>query len=315
MNDLTQYYKEMLKSRLFELKIDWLFTRGLIHGTSHLYVGEEAVAVGACAAIEKNDLVGSTHRGHGHALAKGLETKKLMAELLGKATGYCKGKGGTQHISCMEKGFLGTNGITAGGIPVATGAALSAKMKNTGQVVLSFFGDGATNQGAFHEALNFGAIWKLPIIYICENNLYAMSTPIEDITNVEDLVERASSYGMPSKIVDGNDVLAVKEATGQAVDKARAGDGPTFIECKTYRQLGHSKSDQREYRTKKEEEEWQAKDPIERFKKKLLQENIASQAQLEKIEQGVGKEIEDAVKFAQDSLTLTADKLYEDLYH
>jgi len=312
--EYLKYYKEMVKIRCFEKKIEFFFTRNLIHGTSHLCIGQEAVAVGACAAINENDLIGSTHRGHGHALAKGLELRKIMAELLGKETGYCKGKGGTQHICCIEKGFLGTNGITAGGISVATGAALSAKLRKTGQVVLSFLGDGATNQGSFHEALNFGAIWKLPIVYICENNLYGMSSPICKMTNVKNLAERSISYGMPSLIVDGNDILLVKEAVMKAVDIAREGGGPTFIECKTYRQCGHSKSDQREYRTKEEEKEWEKKDPIQRFKEKILKEGLATQEELARVEKEVENEIEEAAKFSMDSSLTKQEELFTDLY-
>lgn len=314
MENYLKYYQEMLKIRYFEEKINFLFTRGLIHGTSHLCIGQEAVAVGVCAAIKENDLVSSTHRGHGHALAKGLEAKKLMSELLGRETGYCKGRGGTQHLCCIEKGFLGTNGITAGGIPIATGVALAAKLKKTDQAVISFFGDGATNQGSFHEALNFGAIWKLPIVYICENNLYAMSSSVWQMTNVKNLAERSSSYGMPSLIVDGNDVLAVKEAVEKAVDMARKGGGPTFIECKTYRHCGHSKNDQRIYRTKEEEKEWQEKDPIKRFKEKLLRENFATEEELLKIKKEVKDEIEEAVKFASESPWPKEEELLKNLY-
>jgi pyruvate dehydrogenase E1 component alpha subunit len=312
--DYLKYYGEMLKIRYFEEKIGFLFTRALIFGTCHLCIGQEAVAVGACAAIAEKDLLGSTHRGHGHALARGLETKKLMAELLGRETGYCRGKGGTQHICYMEKGFLGTNGITGGGVPVATGAALSAKMRNTGQVVLSFFGDGATNQGSVHEALNFGAIWKLPIVYICENNLYGMSGPVEKMTNVKDLAQRSVSYGMPSLIVDGNDVLAMKEAVMIAAKRAREGEGPTFIECKTYRQCGHSKSDMREYRTREEEKEWLEKDPIKMFKEKLLKENLASSGELSEVEKEMEAEIEEAVKFALESPWPKEEELLKNLY-
>jgi pyruvate dehydrogenase E1 component alpha subunit len=315
MQDYLNYYSLMLLIRNFERKIEFLFSRGLIGGTSHLCIGQEAVAVGACSAIKENDLVGSTHRGHGHALAKGLEPKKLMAELLGRETGYCKGRGGTQHICCIEKGFLGTNGITGGGVPVATGAALAAKMKNTGQAVLSFFGDGATNQGSLHEAMNLGAIWKLPIVYICENNFYGMSGPVAKMTNVKNLAERSASYGMQSFIVDGNDVLAVRDAVEEAVKKARRGEGPTFIECKTYRQCGHSKSDKREYRTKEEEKEWLAKDPIDRFKAKLLAENLSSAQNLADIEKRAEDEIEEAVSFAMQSPWPEKSSLFDNLYN
>lgn len=314
MFEYLEYYQNMLRIRLFEEKVNFLFARGLIHGTSHLSIGQEAVAVGAIAGIEKNDFISSTHRGHGHALAKGLDSKRLMAELLGKKDGYCKGKGGTQHLCCIDKGFLGTNGITGGGVPIATGAALALKLKNSKQIVLSFFGDGAINQGVVHESLNFGAIWKLPIVYICENNLYAMSSPIREMTNVKSLAQRASSYGMPSVIVDGNDILAVKEAVKKAADRARKGKGPVFIECKTYRQCGHSKSDLRKYRTRKEEEEWKKKDPIKRLKEKLIKGKLAPLEELAKIERETEEEIEGAVKFAQESPWPKVEELLKNLY-
>lgn len=311
--EAIKLYREMIKIRLFENKIDFLFSRGMVFGTSHLYIGQEAVAVGACAAIREKDLVSSTHRGHGHALSKGISAKLLMAELLGRATGLCKGKGGTQHFSCLEKGFLGTNGITGGAIPIATGAALAVKMKNTGQVVLSFFGDGATNKGDFHEALNMGSIWKLPIVYICENNLYGMSGSVFEMTNVKNLAERSASYGIPGIIVDGNDVLAVKEAVFKAVEKARKGGGPALIECKTYRQCGHSKNDPREYRTREEEKEWLEKDPIKLFKEKILSEKIADSRELEEIEKIVEKEIEEAADFAMQSPWPQEEELLKDI--
>ncbi|MBW2989049.1 thiamine pyrophosphate-dependent dehydrogenase E1 component subunit alpha [Candidatus Woesearchaeota archaeon] len=303
----------MLRIRYFEEKLDFLFTRALISGTTHSAIGQEAVAVGACAAIREDDWVSGNHRSHGHVIAKGLDVKRVMAELLGKKEGYCKGKGGTQHLACMEKCFLGTNGITAGGIPVATGAALSSKMRSTGQVTLVFFGDGATNQGVFHESLNFASIWKIPIIYICENNLYAMSTPIKKSVNIENLAERARSYGMPAEIVDGNDVLAVRDAVRKYVERARSGHGPAFIECKTYRFAGHSKSDPRLYRAREEEAVWKKNGPLRRLRGTLLKG--IEEEKIIKIEKEEEENIEMAYEFAKKSPVLQKKELYDDLYH
>lgn len=314
LHKLPEYYRKMLTIRYFEEKIDFLFTRNLISGTSHLCIGQEAIAIGACDALNHEDLVTSTHRGHGHAIAKGLEIHQLLAEIMGKETGYCKGKGGTQHIACIAKGFLGTNGITGGGIPIATGAALSAKLRKTGQVVLCFFGDGASNQGTFHESLNMASIWKLPVVYICENNLYAMSTPVSASTSVKDIALRSQAYGMPGSIVDGNDVLAVNASTRESVDWARNGHGPWLLECKTYRHKGHSKSDMREYRTRQEEEQWKEKDPIQNAKQMILNNGLLTVEELEQINQEVRDSIEQAVQFAMNSLEPDSNELYEDVY-
>ena len=300
MDEHLEYYRTMLQIRLFEEKIDWLFSRDMIEGTSHLCIGQEAVAVGAISAIRSEDYVVSTHRGHGHLIAKGARTDKLMAELMGKGTGYCRGKGGSQHISIKEISFLGTNGITGGGIPVATGAALSMKLQNIPRIVLSFFGDGASNQGTFHESLNMASLWKLPIVYICENNLYGMSMPVNRSTSVTDIANRAVAYNMPGKIVDGMDLFAVRETVKEAADNARNGKGPTLIEAKTYRFKGHSKSDQRKYRTREEENAWKQKDSIITFRKYLIARNC-EESEIEEIEASVREEIEMAVEFAQKS--------------
>ena len=290
----------MLLIRRFEEKVNWLFTRDFLPGTSHLSIGQEAVAVGAVSALSKEDYVISTHRGHGHFLAKGAAPKKLLAELMGKGTGYCRGKGGTQHLCAVEINFLGTNGITGGGIPVATGIGLSIKLRGTSQVVLCFFGDGASNQGTFHESLNMASIWKLPVIYLCENNLYAMSMPVRDSMNIEDIAVRASSYGIPGVVVDGMNLLAVKQATADAAKLACGGGGPTLIEAKTYRFCGHSKSDLLKYRTKDEEEQWRAKDSLNTWCQYLLKQGIAKE-ELDGISDSVDAEIEAAVEFAQKS--------------
>jgi TPP-dependent pyruvate/acetoin dehydrogenase alpha subunit len=293
--------RQMKLIRAFEERVDRLFVEARIHGTTHLCIGQEAIPVGACAAIEPTDLASGSHRGHGLALAKGLEPTRLMAELLGRRDGYCQGKGGTQHVASLAHGFLGTNGITGGGIPIATGAALSAKLRGSGQVVLSLFGDGATNQGTFHESLNMAAVWRLPVVYICENNLYAMSTDIREVTSVQHLAQRAIAYNMPAATLDGNDVLVVREAVAKAVAGARAGEGPTFIECETYRHRGHSKSDQCEYRDDGEEAAWMERDPILRSERRLLDQGAVTQQALDALNAEVQAAIDAALEFAEQS--------------
>ncbi|MGI1690534.1 pyruvate dehydrogenase (acetyl-transferring) E1 component subunit alpha [Thermoanaerobacter uzonensis] len=298
---LLWMYQKMVEIRQFELKVDELFKKNMIWGTCHLYVGEEATAVGACAALNPDDYITSTHRGHGHTIAKGADIKKMMAELLGKETGYCKGRGGSMHIVDVSTGNLGANGIVAGGIPIATGAALASKLKKDNKVTICFFGDGAANEGVFHESLNMAGLWKLPVVYICENNLYGMSNPVSKSTAVKDIAQRAESYNMPGVIVDGNDIVEVYKAVKEAVDRARRGEGATLIESKTYRWLGHSKSDPRVYRTREEEEEWKKKDPIKRFEKYLEETTDITKDELEEINKKVEQEIEEAYQFAINS--------------
>lgn len=287
----------MLLIRRFEERIDALFAAGELRGTSHLSAGQEAVAVGACAALRADDYVTSNHRGHGHFLAKGGDVRPMMAELFGKATGYSRGKGGTQHMADFAIGFLGMNGITGGMLPVAVGAAFSARYRASGQVALAFFGDGASNQGAFHEALNMAAIWRLPAVFLCENNCYAMSSPSCCMVGSAHIADRAAGYGMPGVIVDGNDVTEVYHAVQTAAARARAGDGPTLIEAKTYRILGHSRGDLRVYRTREEEAEWAARDPITRA---IAAANLPPEA-VEAIETDVTAAIDDAEAFARQS--------------
>lgn len=298
---LLWMYQKMVEIRQFELKVDELFKKNMIWGTCHLYVGEEATAVGACAALNPDDYITSTHRGHGHTIAKGADLKKMMAELLGKETGYCKGRGGSMHIVDVFTGNLGANGIVAGGIPIATGAALASKLKKDNKVTICFFGDGAANEGVFHESLNMAGLWKLPVVYICENNLYGMSNPVSKSTAVKDIAQRAESYNMPGVIVDGNDIVEVYKAVKEAVDRARRGEGATLIESKTYRWLGHSKSDPRVYRTREEEEEWKEKDPIKRFEKYLEETTDITKDELEEMNKIVEQEIEEAYQFAINS--------------
>ena len=289
--------RQMLLIRLFEEKLDELFSTGVIKGTCHLYAGQEAVAVGVGAALHSEDMMTSTHRGHGHFLAKGGDEQTLMAELFGKATGNSKGRGGSQHVADYSIGFLGSNGITAGGLPIATGAALSSQMRNSGQVVVSFFGEGGANQGTFHESLNMAAIWKLPIIFICENNQYAMSTRFDESFATPDIATRATGYGFPGEVVDGTDFFAVKEAVGRAADRARNGEGPTLLEMKTYRYYGHSKSDKCEYRTRDEENDWKSRDCIA----KLRAHMELTDEQFETIFSDIEARIEAAVEFARNS--------------
>jgi acetoin:2,6-dichlorophenolindophenol oxidoreductase subunit alpha len=312
---LLDLYVQMWVVRYFDEKVDEFFAKGLIHGTTHLCVGQEGTAVGACAVLEEKDKITSTHRGHGHCIAKGAETSRMMAELFGRETGYCKGKGGSMHIADVEKGNLGANGIVGGGLPIAAGAALTSKMKNLGYVVLCFFGDGASNEGSFHEALNLASIWQLPVVFFCENNQYGMSGPAKEMIGIEHIADRSKSYGIPGIVVEGNDIFEVMRVTKDAVDRARAGAGPTLIEAKTYRWKGHSKSDAKKYRTREEETYWKnEKDPIVFMEQKLMEEQIASKEELEQLRQRAYEEIEAAVKFAEESPMPSLDALEQDVY-
>ncbi|MDN5709395.1 MAG: thiamine pyrophosphate-dependent dehydrogenase E1 component subunit alpha [Planococcus sp. (in: firmicutes)] len=313
-DDLTGLLKQMWQIRFFEEKVDEFFAKGMIHGTTHLAVGQESSAVGSIAVLEERDKITSTHRGHGHCIAKGAEVNRMMAELFGRTTGYCKGKGGSMHIADVEKGNLGANGIVGGGFAIATGAALTSQMKNEGYVVLCFFGDGASNEGSFHEALNLASIWKLPVVFICENNQYGMSGPAKEMMNIEDVAARAESYGIPGKVVDGNDVFDVMNGVSEAVDRARNGQGPSIVEAKTYRWKGHSKSDAKKYRTREEEQEWRAKDPIARLRDVLIQEGLLTEDGAAEIKAAAKKEIEDSVEFSKESPMPTIDDLMEDIY-
>ncbi|MBZ9958731.1 MULTISPECIES: thiamine pyrophosphate-dependent dehydrogenase E1 component subunit alpha [unclassified Mesorhizobium] len=299
---LRQVLYKMYLIRRFEEGAEESYTRGLIHGTMHLSIGQEASAMGICMPLGEDDQITSTHRGHGHCIAKGAEVKRMFAEFFGKTTGYCKGRGGSMHIADVAKGNLGANGIVGGGIPIAVGAALSSKMMKTGKVVVSFFGDGANNEGAFHEALNMAAIWKLPVIFVCENNGYGMSTSTARSTAVKNIAERAAAYSMPGVIVNGNIFSEVAEASYKAVERARAGEGPTLIESKTYRHRGHSKSDRNRYRTKEEIEDWMSnRDPITLFESELRDFGFIDDKSIEAIREAVAKEIADGIEFAKAS--------------
>jgi TPP-dependent pyruvate/acetoin dehydrogenase alpha subunit len=304
----------MVLARTFEERLLKLVSDGTVRGTTHPYVGQEAVAVGAVMALRPDDLVISTHRGHGHLLAKGGDPNRLMAELFGKVDGFGGGRGGTQHMADYSIGHLGSNGITGGGIPIGTGAALSQKMQRTGRVVGVFFGEGATNQGVFHESLNLASLWKLPAVYVCENNLYGMSTHVRDAMAVEHVADRAAAYAMPADRVDGMDVQAVFSAVRAAADRARAGDGPTLAECETYRFLGHSKSDQRVYRSKEEEATWRARDPIPRLRQELLEGRLMTSAEIEAATAEAVAAVEASVEFARRSSFPPIESLTEGVF-
>ncbi len=298
---LIEALRQMYLIRRFEEKAEECYMRGLIHGTMHLSIGQEASAVGACMSLTDSDKITSTHRGHGHCIAKGAEVSKMFAEFFGKETGYCRGRGGSMHIANVEKGNLGANGIVGGGIPIAVGAALAAKHLGTNAITVCFFGDGANNEGAFHEALNIASVWKLPVVFVCENNKYGMSTSTERSTAVKQIATRALAYDMPGDTVDGNDFSAVAEAVDRAVCRARGGDGPSLIESLTYRWRGHSRSDRNRYRTKQEIKAWQEKDPILRMSNMLTEHGIVDSARIMEIESEVEQIIEAAITFAMES--------------
>lgn len=298
---LQEMLHQMLLIRSFEESAEQLYFQGMIHGTMHLSIGQEGSAVGACAALRAEDYILSTHRGHGHCIAKGARADQMMAEFFGKETGYCRGRGGSMHMADVDTGNLGANGIVAGGVPMAAGVGLSIQMQQQDRVALVFFGDGAANEGAFHESLNLAAIWNLPVIYFCENNHYAMSMSIFKASKVENLSERAAAYGIPGVTVDGNDAIEVYRATREAVERARAGGGPTLVEAKTYRWKGHSKSDKQRYRTKEEVKEWQERDPIARLAQRLLEAGMLDEAALARVQAKVEEEIASAIEFAKES--------------
>ncbi|MBD3186886.1 pyruvate dehydrogenase (acetyl-transferring) E1 component subunit alpha [Candidatus Bathyarchaeota archaeon] len=318
---LLHMYTTAVKIRKFETKVYEVFNLNLIPGTMHLYRGEEAVATGVCANLTDDDYITSTHRGHGHCIAKGADLKKMMAELFGRRDGYSKGRGGSMHIADFSIGILGANGVVGAGIPISTGAGLSCKLearfrgKDRMNACASFFGDGASNQGAnFHGSLNLAAIWDLPILFVLENNFYAMGTAIKRMSRLENQAEKAKAYGMPGITVDGNDVIAVYLAAKEAINRAKNGKGPTLLECKTYRHYGHSKFDPATYRPEEEKHDWvENRDPIERFTEQLLDFGIGAN-QIEDINLEVDTMIEEAVEFAKTSPEPTVEHLFEDLY-
>ena len=312
---LMDMFRSMLRIRRFEEQVWAVYTAGLMDGVAHLYIGEEAVAVGVCSALATDDYITSTHRGHGHLVAKGGKLDQMMAEVMGKATGYCRGKGGSMHIADMSLGILGANGIVGGGFGIATGAGLSIKFQKSKQVSICFFGDGAANQGIFFEVMNYAAIWTLPVVYICENNHYGEYTPVERVTAGQCIADRAKPFGIPATVVDGNDVLAVHEATIEAVERARSGQGPSLIECDTYRHPGHHVGDPGTfYRAKEEIEEWKNKDPIERLKQSLIEQDKATEAELNAVEQDVDRELAEAVESAKAAPYPDVEEVREHVY-
>lgn len=311
---LVKLYRDMLLIRRFEERLSDLFLKGEVSGTCHLCIGQEAVPVGVAAALKVGDWMNGTHRGHGHFLAKGGEARLMMAELFGRAPGYSAGRGGSQHMACFECGFLGSNGITGGGLPVATGAALALKQQKKPNVVVATMGDGAANQGVFHECLNMAVLWKLPVVYVCENNLYAMSTPFGESCATAKLSDRVRGFGLGVETVDGNDVLAVLDAAERAVEWARSGGGPAFLECMTYRFCGHSRSDQCLYRTRDEEAEWKSRCPVELFRRRLLNERAATDAELAEIADDVAREVAEAEEFARNAPVSDATTLTEGVF-
>jgi len=310
---LVCMYRKLLEIRRFEEKVWDLFGRNLVPGTLHLYIGEEATAVGVCANLTVDDYITSTHRGHGHCIAKGANLNKTMAEILGRKTGYCKGKGGSMHVADAAVGNLGATAVVGSAIPIAVGAALSCKLRKTDRVVACFFGDGASNNGTFHEALNMAAVWRLPVVFVCENNIYAMGTRISNVTAIDNIADRAAGYGMPGVVVDGNDVVAVYRSAKTAVKRARSGGGPTLIECKTYHHKGHSRFDPAKYRPPEEVEEWMRMDPIPRFKAKLIQEGILKKEEAEEIDRMVVEAVEESARFALESPFPEAEEALEDV--
>ncbi len=306
--------KNMHQIRAFELKTEQFIIRGKIHGACHLYIGEEACATGAIFALGKDDYLTSTHRGHGHCIAKGADLNLMMAELLGKSTGYCKGKGGSMHIADVETGNLGANGIVGGSIGIATGAGLTCKLKKNGKIALCFFGDGAINRGIFHGSVNMASVWDLPVIYLCENNVYGMSTPVKASLNIEKMSDRKIAYGIDGLTIDGNDVIEIFNTVSHFRLECIKGRGPILIEAKTYRWKGHSKSDAQVYRTKKEVKEWMTNDPIKRYAGTLVADKIITKKDADDIEKEAFADVEKAAEFAVNSPFPDTSTVEEDVY-
>ena len=311
---LAWMLQKMCEIRYFEEKAEDLYMRGLVHGTMHLSIGQEATSVGSVATLHPEDLIIHHHRGHGHTIAKGADLTTMMAEFLGKETGYCRGRGGSMHIADIPGGNLGATGVVGGGIPTAVGIALALQMRRSEQVLLSYFGDGATNEGEFHESLNMASTWKLPVVFICDNNQYGMSMHRSKVMNIENISERAASYGIPGQSVDGNNVLDVYEAVRGAVDYARSGNGPSLIDCVSYRWRGHSKSDRNLYRTQEEIDEWKQKCPIRRFKKVLTDATVMTDEETEAIDQTAKAAIEHAAEVAQTFPEPSPENMEEEVY-
>ncbi len=311
---LLDLYRTIVRIRRFEERVSEEFAAGNIPGSVHVYIGEEAVATGAIAHLRKDDYIMSTHRGHGHLIAKGGKMNLMMAELFAKKTGYCLGKGGSMHIADLDIGMLGAAGIVGSGIPIATGAGLSARMRGTDQVTICFFGDGASNIGRFHEGINLASVWKLPVIFVCENNLWAVSVPTSTSLAIQDVADRGVAYGIPGVVVDGQDVMAVYEAVGEAVTRARKGAGPTLIEAKTYRYRGHFEGDAGTYRPQEEIEKWLARDPLNIFQEQLIKMKMLTEKQAEEIDKEALEEVAKAVQFAKESPFPKPEETLDNVY-
>jgi TPP-dependent pyruvate/acetoin dehydrogenase alpha subunit len=311
---LAWMLQKMCETRYFEEKAEDLYIRGQVHGTMHLSIGMEASPVGSIATLRPDDLIIHHHRGHGHTIAKGADINLMMAEFLGKEPGLCRGRGGSMHIADIPGGNLGATGVVGSGIPTSVGIALALQMRRSDKILLSFFGDGATNLGEFHESLNMASVWKLPVVFICDNNQYGMSASIEKVTNIDQLSIRAASYGIPGVTVDGNDVLAVYQAVKAGVERARAGEGPSFIENRTYRWRGHSKSDRNLYRTQEEIDEWRRKCPIVRFKKVLAEAELFDAEELEAIDQQAKMTIDNAAETAVQMPEPSPENMEDEVY-
>lgn len=313
--DLIEMYTKMLTIRRFEERIIQAFSEGAIPGVIHSYIGQEAVAVGVCANLRRDDRIVSNHRGHGHCIAKGAELKRMMAEIYGKKTGYCKGRGGSMHIADFRIGMLGANGIVAAGLPIAVGAALAAQLENSDSVSVVFFGDGACSEGEFHESLNLASIWKLPIVFACENNLYGVNTAVRDIMAVKNIAERGAAYAMPGVVVDGNDLVSVFEAANQAVERARTGEGPSLLEFKTYRWRGHFElKDIPDLRPQKEVEDWKKKCPIAKVEQRLTKMGVLDRKGFEAINDQVVSLVTAAVQYAVESPFPEPEDVLEDIF-
>lgn len=309
-------YKTMNQIRYFELKAQQLFEENKLRGSVHLYAGEEAIAATVCSLLRDEDYITSTHRGHGHCIAKGAQLDRAMAELMGKATGYCKGRSGSMHIADFTKGNLGANAIVGAGVPIAAGAALASKLRGEDRVAVTFFGDGASNEGAVHEAMNMASNWKLPVIFVCENNGFGISVPTWQSTSVKDISVRGTAYNIPGYTVDGNDVYAIYEVVKEAIRRAQAGEGPTLIECKTYRHLGHWTGDPQIYRTREEVESWKKNnDPINNMRAKLLAAKIFTKKQLDAIEAAAQAEADAAAEFAINSPEPDPAHVMDDVFY
>ncbi|HSB73031.1 MAG TPA: thiamine pyrophosphate-dependent dehydrogenase E1 component subunit alpha [Candidatus Methylomirabilis sp.] len=311
---LLEIYRKMVSVRTFEETAADLFLKGQLPGFLHCYIGEEAVAAGVCAHLSPQDMITSTHRGHGHAVAKGARFDMMMAELFAKKTGYCHGKGGSMHIADLDLGILGANGIVGGGVPIATGAGLALKMKGSDRVTVAFFGDGASNTGAFYEGVNLAAVWNLPVVFVCENNQYAESTPRTTHQKVKYVSDRAAAFNIPGVTMDGMDVFDVYQKTGEAIDRARTGGGPTLLEARTYRFLGHFVGDPQPYRTKEEVEQWKQRDPILLFRQRVLAEGKIAAEELDAINAAIKKEMEAAVQYARESPEPEIESALQDIF-